>query len=167
MRQGEGTGRSPYLIIGRLDLSSSHIQVIPMYDIMMSLCKKYYNEETFSHAKAVEGFICNDCRYFLLSDENKLITRTVALGHDLLEDTTVSLSEFVSTIQDDRIINAILLLTHKKNTPYKEYVKNIMTSDNIYAKLVKTADMADHLSRIETLTPRLKKKYKEVLKYFL
>ena len=66
----------------------------------------------------------------------------VALLHDTIEDTKLTdsvLSEWFSA----EICDAIKLLTHKRNQPYKEYIERI--KPNPLARKVKIADLKHNL----------------------
>ncbi len=96
-------------------------------------------------------------------DEEKI----VALLHDVVEDTSTSLEEIESLGVSDEIIKAIDLLTHKKDSNYYDYIRNI--SKNNLAKVVKLADLEDNtdVRRMEKLPndlkQRLLKKYELAL----
>lgn len=62
----------------------------------------------------------------------------VALLHDVVEDTDVTLEE-LRKIFPAEITDAIALLTHPKDVPYLDYVEKI--KDNPLAKAVKIADI--------------------------
>lgn len=70
------------------------------------------------------------------------ITTCVALLHDVVEDTDVTLKELEHEFPGE-VIEALRLLTHDDETDYFEYVKAI--GSNPVAKLVKLADI-DHNS---------------------
>ena len=65
-------------------------------------------------------------------------TTIVALLHDVVEDTTVTLEE-LATIFPAPVVEAIALMTHDDDTPYPEYVARIKT--NPIARAVKLADL--------------------------
>ena len=65
-------------------------------------------------------------------------TTVLALLHDVVEDTTVTLEE-LAKIFPPEIIDALALLTHDDDTPYLEYVQRI--KDNPLARTVKLADL--------------------------
>ena len=66
------------------------------------------------------------------------------------------------------IRNCVEVLTHDKEAmSYSEYIDLIMDCPLPEAKLVKHADMRDHLRQKETLTPKLKEKYYEVIDRFI
>lgn len=63
----------------------------------------------------------------------------VALLHDVVEDTDVSLEDLAKQFPQE-IVEAVGLLTHSKNTPYEEYLRKV--KENPIAKAVKLADIA-------------------------
>ena len=65
-------------------------------------------------------------------------TTCVALLHDVVEDTTVTLEDLADDFPRE-IIEAVALMTHKDDVPYLEYVAQIKA--NALAKTVKLADL--------------------------
>ena len=94
--------------------------------------------------------------------------RVVAALHDVVEDSDVTLDEIEREF-GRYIRNCVEVLTHDKEAmTYPEYIDLIMKeSPLIEPKIVKHADMRDHLRQKETLTPRLKEKYFEVIDRFI
>ncbi len=75
-------------------------------------------------------------------------TVCVALLHDVVEDSDVTIDVLRTYGFTDEILAAIQLLTHEESVPYMEYVAKIKT--NPIAKQVKLADLAHNsdLSRL-------------------
>ncbi len=99
-------------------------------------------------------------------DEEK--TCVVALLHDVVEDTSITLEDLKSEGFDDEIICALALLTHNPKTPYMEYVAAI--KQNPIAKAVKLADLKHNsdLSRLDVVTDAAlerNKIYKEAIEF--
>ena len=67
------------------------------------------------------------------------LTTCVALLHDVLEDTSMTLSELENEFPPE-ITEAILLLTHDPATDYLDYVRRLC--QNPLARKVKIADIA-------------------------
>lgn len=65
-------------------------------------------------------------------------TTCVALLHDVVEDTDVTLEE-LAKIFPKEVIDAIALMTHDDDTPYLDYVAKI--KENPIARTVKLADL--------------------------
>ena len=76
-----------------------------------------------------------------------------ALLHDVAEDTAVSFEEMEGKGIGREVIDVLKLLTHAKDVPYLDYVKNIRDSGNKAAAAVKLADLRHNadLTRLETV----------------
>ena len=81
------------------------------------------------------------------------ITTTVALLHDVVEDSDVTLEALTEMGFPDAVTKAIALLTHDSAVPYMDYVAKI--KENPIAKAVKLADLQHNsdTSRLDTVTP--------------
>lgn len=91
-------------------------------------------------------------------------TVIVALLHDVIEDTNLTLEDIAKEGFGKEILDALRLLTHEKGVDYKEYVRAI--KENPIAKAVKLADLKHNsdVSRLEKIDePAIKRleKYKE------
>lgn len=132
---------------------------------MLSLAEKYYKPKSLAHAIRVANYAFqNQQLYDYDVDEDLLFC--IALAHDLLEDTDCTEAE-IEKIIDIYGLNAVKLLTKDSQITYKDYIENIVNSQNLYAIVVKRADMKDHLSQTETLTDKLKEKYLPVVSMLL
>lgn len=67
------------------------------------------------------------------------ITTVVALLHDVVEDTSYSLSDLLNMGFPQEAVEAIGLMTHEDGVPYLDYVKKIKS--NPIARAVKLADL--------------------------
>ena len=78
-------------------------------------------------------------------------TTVVALLHDVVEDTEITLADLTEKGFDKVIIDAIALLTHDGETDYKAYVRTL--KKNPIAKAVKMADLRHNsdLSRLDVV----------------
>lgn len=65
-------------------------------------------------------------------------TTCVALLHDVVEDTEITLEE-LAKIFPKEVVEAVALMTHQEGEPYLEYVARVGT--NPIAKAVKLADL--------------------------
>lgn len=81
-----------------------------------------------------------------LDDE---LSTCVALLHDVVEDTDITLDELKSNGFPDEVIEALSLMTHRDNVPYLDYVRAM--KDNPIARKVKLADLAHNsdLTRLD------------------
>ena len=77
-------------------------------------------------------------------------TQTVALLHDVVEDTSVTLDELKEAGFSDDIITAVDSLTHRAGEAREEYIMRV--SKNPLATMVKLADLKHNqdLSRIKS-----------------
>lgn len=112
---------------------------------------------------------------------------TIALLHDILEDTDCCEDDLRTILEDadekyciagfyiEEVISSIQRLTHnKEEKTYEQYIMDIVKSYKeddtycgMYCFLVKKADFADHFQHWQTLTPQLIEKYKPFIQYFL
>lgn len=132
----------------------------------ISLCEKYYKKDTFQHCLRVASYaIGNVC----LTDEEQVIAFQIAMCHDLLEDTEVTIEEICEATgySEGFVKNVLGALTKEKTETYINYIQRLKNCNSKYPYIVKLADMKDHLMQIETLTDKLKDKYWEALPYLL
>lgn len=131
------------------------------------LCASNYDEETFRHCLRVADYASeNVC---LKYDESREIAFVIAMCHDLLEDTDVSIQDIceASGYSEVFLKNVLGALTREKGETYMEYIKRLKANENIFPYVVKLADIKDHLSQTETLTDSLKERYWKALVYLL
>ena len=76
----------------------------------------------------------------------------VALLHDVMEDSDYTVDDIRAIGMPDRVIEALLLMTHDESVPYRDYVANL--SNNPLARTVKIADLRHNsdLTRLDTIT---------------
>ena len=140
------------------------------YDLITkitSLCAANYDDKTFQHCLRVADYtVDNVC---LENDEEKEIGFIIAMCHDLLEDTNVTIAEISAACgYSEMFLNNVLgALTKKKEETYIGYIQRLKKNTSKYPYVVKLADMKDHLNQTETLTDKLKEKYWEALPYLL
>jgi (p)ppGpp synthase/HD superfamily hydrolase len=79
--------------------------------------------------------------------------RIVAVLHDVVEDSAVTLEDLRKEGFTEEIIAALDLLTHRKEVPYEDYVEKI--AGNPLARTVKLADLRHNmdLTRVTSLGP--------------
>lgn len=91
----------------------------------------------------------------------------VAMLHDVLEDTDVTLEELLAEGFTETQLTALQLLTHDEAVPYMDYIRNL--KENELAKTVKLADLAHNsdLTRLDTVTEKdleRNRKYAEAIR---
>ena len=80
--------------------------------------------------------------------------RMVAVLHDVVEDSVVTLADLRTAGFASAVIDALDCLTHRAELSYTDYVEQL--SDNPLARRVKLADLEDNMDmrRLEVLTPK-------------
>lgn len=92
--------------------------------------------------------------------------KTIALLHDIIEDTDLTKEDLVSMGFGEDIVESVVVLSRKNGETYSNFIKRIIDSKNISAIRVKLADLEDNmdLSRITKPTDkdkeRIEKRYK-------
>lgn len=132
---------------------------------VIHICYKWYDNDTFLHCVRVLAYLNQDILFKFIPQENQNDLKALALCHDLLEDTNILLSDDFSILIDLGIsFDKLQILTRNKNQSYDEYIKLCLNDSS--TRIVKCADMCDHLSHEDTLTERLKNKYDKVAYLF-
>jgi len=92
-----------------------------------------------------------------MDDEISIIC---ALLHDVVEDTKYTFEDIKTLGFSEDVIDILKLLTHDKDTPYLEYVKQITT--NKIASKIKLADIKHNsdLTRLEEVNDQILDKIK-------
>ena len=73
--------------------------------------------------------------------------RLVGMLHDLVEDKDWTFDDLLEDGFPEHIVDTLRLLTHDKETPYMDYVRNICESGNKVALAVKINDLNHNLKR--------------------
>ena len=103
-------------------------------------------------------------------DETSEIEMYVATAylHDIVEDTDIPRGGLLRAFPAD-VVTAIFKLTRKKGMTYAEYIEELMSRGNALtlsgkiARVVKLADLLDHVSGPTPCPPDLKKRYEKSL----
>lgn len=94
------------------------------------------------------------------------IEKTVALLHDVIEDTDTTVNDLIEMGFSSEAVAAVEILTRKDDETYTDFIERIKFSGNKIAISVKLADLEDNmnLSRISEPTQkdinRVEKRYK-------
>ena len=132
---------------------------------VLKICMEWYDVETIAHCARVVKNLEKDMLFEFLPEENQNDLKALAICHDLLEDTKIVNSEdFNRLIELGVSMPKLKILTRNRNDSYDKYIR--MCLSNPDTRIVKCADMRDHLSQKSTLTPRLKDKYDKVAYLF-
>lgn len=87
--------------------------------------------------------------------------KTVALLHDILEDTETTEDELPEEYRED-----IVTLTRKDTETYFEYIERVSKGSK-RAVIIKLLDIEDHLNNKETLKASLEKRYLKAKKILM
>lgn len=96
------------------------------------------------------------------------ISACVAMLHDVIEDTSISIFDLKKEGFPEDVLDALLLLTHADGSPYMSYIRAIKT--NPVATTVKIADLKHNMdlsrlseSSIDDKARKRIEKYKKAL----
>lgn len=88
--------------------------------------------------------------------------KAVALLHDVIEDTNITLEDLKKAGLPIEVIEAVSILTKKSKSSYFDYIERVKT--NPLAKVVKLADLT-HNSDLSRITYPTEKDFKRTKKY--
>lgn len=133
---------------------------------IIRFCEKHYDAETFAHAMRVA---CISTTLSNKEDKGELFVS--ALCHDLIEDTELTLNDLRETLLSSDCgndytycLSDIERVTRQKETEtYQEYIKRIKKQGSYDAKIIKIADLKDHLEQKDGLKESLKDRYVDAL----
>lgn len=91
-------------------------------------------------------------------NEEEIIT---GILHDVVEDSQLTFDNLTESGVDDKIIEALKLLTHDKEMGYNKYLDRLINSKNKLALAVKLNDLSDNLSRNDRSTEQKEIIYKK------
>jgi hypothetical protein len=70
--------------------------------------------------------------------------KTIALLHDILEDTNTTIDELLKLGYDRILVGSVVLLTHQKNDSYDNYIYSLFKLE----REIKLADINDHFANL-------------------
>lgn len=103
---------------------------------------------------------------WVMNDVKSLRGKIVAVLHDIVEDTEVTIDNLTNFGFDDDIITAIDILTKKKEQKYNDYIESI--GKNSLAREVKISDLKHNmdLKRLKEVTDTDKNRYDKYKKSY-
>ncbi len=112
--------------------------------------------------KADQPYILHPLRVMLQMEDYK--TKIVALLHDVLEDSEMTLQELSQAGFEDEILQAVDCLTKRDGEDYFAYLERVV--QNKLARQVKMADLKDNLdiTRLKEITPADRQRLNRYLK---
>ena len=80
--------------------------------------------------------------------------QTIAILHDCVEDNVCTVDDLIRMKFSQRVIFAVIVLTHDPKHSYEEYIKEIATCED--ARLVKLEDLKDNMdfTRLKEITDK-------------
>lgn len=127
--------------------------IMELYNKAIELAKEYHAGQL---DKAGKDYFENHIKVvsdMVLYHENNLYAATVALLHDILEDTHIS-EDHLRQIFPKYIVDAVCVLTKQKHEPYWIYIERV--KKNKLAKIVKKYDLANNMdmSRLDIISDK-------------
>jgi len=110
----------------------------PSFDDAIILAARAHYGQT---DRAGEPYILHVLRVALKQSDPT--TRVVALLHDVVEDTAISLNDLHEFGYGDEVVAAIACITRNEAEVYDEYIERVLT--NRVACRVKLADLEDNM----------------------
>lgn len=94
--------------------------------------------------------------YHLAEQMTDETTTCIALLHDVVEDTDITLAQLREMGFPDIVVDAVEVLTREHSVPYQEYIKRVKS--NPLARIVKLADLEHNsdMSRLQEIDERSK-----------
>jgi (p)ppGpp synthase/HD superfamily hydrolase len=98
-------------------------------------------------AREPEPFILRPLRVMLGVTAGQ--ARIVALLHDVVEDSTVTLADLANHGFEPRILHGVDCMSRRTGEPYEDYIERVATDD--LAREVKLSDLSDNLANNRAL----------------
>ena len=100
--------------------------------------------------------------FYVMDTVNGIEEKIVAVLHDIIEDTSITVNDLISYGFDLNIVDAIVCITKIDGESYSDYLKRV--KDNELARVVKLVDLSHNMD-ISRLSDPTKKDYKRVERY--
>ena len=112
--------------------------------------------------KADQPYILHPLRVMVQMEDSR--AKIVALLHDVLEDSEITLNELSQAGFEDEILQAVDCLTKRDGEDYFAYLERV--AQNKLARQVKMADLKDNLdvTRLKEITPADRQRLNKYLK---
>jgi len=110
--------------------------------------------------KAGEAYISHPLRVMAAMETED--ERMVAVLHDVVEDTDVTVADLVNAGYPDAVVQAVALLTKPEHEDYFDYVRRV--GQNPLARKVKLADLRDNMN-LERIAQPTEKDHRRLERY--
>lgn len=122
-----------------------NVQVTSEHDLMFKA--NVLITQLFKDSYDKEGVPYINHLYYVIDMLDTIEEKIVGALHDTVEDTDVTFEDLTAMGFPKNIVNSIRILTKDKNTPYSEYIDNILNSNDIVAIKVKKVDMSHNMNK--------------------
>jgi (p)ppGpp synthase/HD superfamily hydrolase len=130
-----------------------------MLDIAIALAAREFQGK---FDKGGQPYILHCLNVMNQMDQSDHELMSIAVLHDIVEDTSVTPADLRGMGFSDRVVLGILSLTHEKGVSYRDYIKQIPFNDD--SRKVKMADLR-HNSDIMRMKGLRKKDFERLEKY--
>ncbi len=120
------------------------------------LARMVLDETTLEHSRRVRDRVEKEARGAMY------IHATVALLHDVIEDSAVTAEDLAVFIGED-VARIVEILTRRSEETYANYIQRIAESRDQIAIDVKLADLRDHMELMDDEHRSLEKRYLKAL----
>jgi (p)ppGpp synthase/HD superfamily hydrolase len=120
--------------------------VSPTFEDALSVALEAHRGQKYP-APEPEPFILHPLRVMLGVAAGP--AQIVALLHDVVEDSAVTLRDLANHGFDPRIVHAVDCMSRRSDEPYVDYIERVSTDD--LAREVKLSDLADNLANNRAL----------------
>ena len=136
-----------YLIGGAMEL-------FKQLNMAIHIATDYHNGQI---DKSGEPYILHPI--WVMNNVKSLKGKVVAMLHDIVEDTEITIENLIDFGFDEDIVIAIDILTKKKGQKYTDYIE--LVGKNNLAREVKISDLKHNmdLKRLKEITDKDKKRY--------
>ncbi len=112
-------------------------------DLLAKMIHLATNKHNGQFDKSGRPYILHPLKVMDILDSDDEELQAIAVGHDLIEDTSTTFAELTELGMTPRIIDAIRRLTKMPGQSYAEYQENVFESRD--AMLVKAADLTHNM----------------------
>lgn len=143
-------------------IDEGRVQPSNMLEEALLLIEKYFKGKVDDAGKPYINHLIAVSEQ-MKSEEDKV----VALLHDIIENTDISIEELHKVISMN-LIGRILVLSHNKEDTYDNYINNILNCGDIHIIKIKMADMWHNmdLSRLNTITNKDIQRFQKYRVYY-
>ena len=140
-----------------------HYKELDLYSRSLELVTRFFKDKT---DKANVNYM-NHLLY-VSRDFDDIFIKSVALMHDVLEDTPITANDLTSLGYSNEFIKTLELLNNTYDT-YQEYIDQLINSHNKTAMKIKLKDLLHNmdLTRLKTVTERDKKRSEKYVEAYL